>query len=475
VQADRSLACSGTVSIRVVVLVVVRIRPGLFEVDKISGALTPIGYIGAPEVIGLSFRPSDGSAWAWGDDVGLFSVDLNTGHGTLVFGYSASVEAMSWNAQGTLLYLGSGSQLSAYNPITRRVSTISKNLPSSVEALEMRPDGLLAVGVHTGTTIYAYDPIAKKTVSAENLSVKPYDDIEGIGWQHCPYLRFTKTADAASVEAGNPIGFTLKVTNRSPNTAAITVNDPLPGAPDVAWSISPAVSGCEVVDGTLICSFASVAPWASVSVHVTASPTTSQCGVYTNTATAGSDQTDTVTSSAVTKVVCPPPPGTVDFWRDWRKRYTSTQEQLLVDYIKVNNPKVFNKSGYPLTIAKVDAILKYGTSPTSNQKLLGELTAFEHNLATTALDGTGGLVQYNPNVCTAGLVDVTAIGGATAFFGTSTPTIHQIIAAIENRWTGKLTTKKTDWKWNLNEAQKTTLITVLSAINSGTIAVTGCS
>ena len=52
-----------------------------------------------------------------------------------------------------------------------------------------------------------------------------------------PNLTFTKTADAPSVNAGSPIGFTVTLSNAGPGAATgAAINDPLPGGNDVSWS-----------------------------------------------------------------------------------------------------------------------------------------------------------------------------------------------------------------------------------------------
>ena len=107
--------------------------------------------------------------------------------------------------------------------------------------------------------------------------------------------------------------------------------------------------------------------------------------------------------------------------------------------------------------------------------ILAQFTALKLNLAITQLDGTGGLVQKNDDLCTAGVVDVSSISGATAFFGTSTPTVGQIVNAVENRWTGNLTTNRNNWTWNLTNAQKDMIINIVTGINEGTLVMSsGC-
>ena len=144
---------------------------------------------------------------------------------------------------------------------------------------------------------------------------------------------------------------------------------------------------------------------------------------------------------------------------------------LLINYLKVNNPKVYST----LTIAKLDAIFNYGTKTPREQQLLGQLTALKLNLAVTYLDGTSGIIQKNSDLCLAATVNVSGISGATALFGTATPTVGQIVNYVEGKWTGTLTTNKADWKFNLTNAQKDILIKVLTGINEGTLVMSsGC-
>lgn len=121
-------------------------------------------------------------------------------------------------------------------------------------------------------------------------------------------INLSKTADAATVAAGNSIGFTLTAGNPGTGTAqVVTLNDPLPSGTGIAWSVSPAYSGpgsCGVAGGTLSCSFGSLSPGATASVHVTGTTTASSCGIYANTATASSTNASSVQASATTIVQC---------------------------------------------------------------------------------------------------------------------------------------------------------------------------
>ena len=121
-------------------------------------------------------------------------------------------------------------------------------------------------------------------------------------------LSFTKTADAASVAAGNSIGYTLSVTDSGAGAASsAALSDLLPAGTGLSWSISPAYTGpgtCAIASGSLSCSFGSLSSGGTASVHIAGATTASSCGVYPNTATATASNASSVQASATTTVVC---------------------------------------------------------------------------------------------------------------------------------------------------------------------------
>src|SRR2546430_378553 len=59
-----------------------------------------------------------------------------------------------------------------------------------------------------------------------------------------PSLSVTKTADNTSVDAGDPIWFTIEVANGGPGTAKnVTLADPLPAGTAADWGVDPAYPG----------------------------------------------------------------------------------------------------------------------------------------------------------------------------------------------------------------------------------------
>jgi uncharacterized repeat protein (TIGR01451 family) len=119
-----------------------------------------------------------------------------------------------------------------------------------------------------------------------------------------------KTADAATVAAGDPIGFTVTLSNTGDGTATgVAFTDALPGGDGVDWSISPASTGWSI-SGTvpsqsLVYAPTSLAPGASTSVHVVSDTTTASCKRYDNTASATTSNDGSDRASASVVVACP--------------------------------------------------------------------------------------------------------------------------------------------------------------------------
>ena len=121
---------------------------------------------------------------------------------------------------------------------------------------------------------------------------------------NCATVVITKTADHTNVVAGDPVGFTVTITNNGAGTAfGVTASDPLPAGLD--WAISPASAGWTIDAGVLKFGPASLAAkGGSTSVHIVATSGQADCGLVSNTASfsyAGGEGSD---HSTVT-VRCP--------------------------------------------------------------------------------------------------------------------------------------------------------------------------
>src|SRR5262249_54087471 len=125
---------------------------------------------------------------------------------------------------------------------------------------------------------------------------------------HCrpAHIHITKTADAASVNAGSPIGFTITVTNTGTGTAhGVVMTDTLPTNADLSWTESPDKAQCTISGGILTCNIGDLAPNGSFSVHITSPTTTQTCGVVNNTGnvTTTNDGTDSAGASVTVNCI----------------------------------------------------------------------------------------------------------------------------------------------------------------------------
>jgi uncharacterized repeat protein (TIGR01451 family) len=115
-------------------------------------------------------------------------------------------------------------------------------------------------------------------------------------------LVVTKTADAATVSAGDAVGFTITVQNFGPSTATgVSLSDTLPSG--LTWSDNSA--SCSVMSGVLSCSFGSLTLGASASVHVGATSAAANCGPLVNIATASAANAPPSQGGALITVGCP--------------------------------------------------------------------------------------------------------------------------------------------------------------------------
>src|SRR5215207_6505235 len=114
-----------------------------------------------------------------------------------------------------------------------------------------------------------------------------------------------KVADAASVSAGEPIGFTITVSNTGEGAAiGVTLTDTLPADAGLSWSESPDNADCSITAGELTCNFGTLAPGATREVHVTSPTTAASCGIVDNTASVTSTQSGSDTDSDSVDVNC---------------------------------------------------------------------------------------------------------------------------------------------------------------------------
>ena len=148
------------------------------------------------------------------------------------------------------------------------------------------------------------------TVSASNESDDDLGDnaSEATITVECPTMSIVKEADADVVDAGDPIGFTITVTNAGPGDAYdVEIHDTLPVADGIDWTIEggSAAALCQIAQGELTCDLGTLLAGASHDVHITSDTDFRACGVIDNTATVTISNGDGDEDDASLTVDCP--------------------------------------------------------------------------------------------------------------------------------------------------------------------------
>jgi len=126
-----------------------------------------------------------------------------------------------------------------------------------------------------------------------------------------PSLSVVKTADEATVSAGEDIGYTITVTSGGEGAArGVVMSDTLPTNAGLNWSFDQVTGGwtCAIAAGVLTCGGANfnLASGASASVHITSPTTQATCGTVRNSVSVTSSNDGNPTAGPVEIVVnCP--------------------------------------------------------------------------------------------------------------------------------------------------------------------------
>jgi len=127
---------------------------------------------------------------------------------------------------------------------------------------------------NTAVVAASNEPVADQSDNSDSASI----DV------NCPDIGVVKTADDGTISAGDTAAFTVVITNQGPGTAFnVHVADTLPAG--VTWTLDPAVAGCSIVGTALTCDFESLAPAASITLHISGETVAANCGTLHNVVT----------------------------------------------------------------------------------------------------------------------------------------------------------------------------------------------
>ena len=157
-------------------------HPGhLYIVNVQTGTLTNLGDTGFADINHISFR-ADGTLWAWAKGDGLISIDPQKGPtGTLELPTNVKVDGLTWNNDGTLLYIAKETTLWLYDGETVKKAC---DLSGYTQALEMLPNNILLIGGHEKKNVLKFKLMNLATCQLiQEIDVPTeYDDLQGMAW-----------------------------------------------------------------------------------------------------------------------------------------------------------------------------------------------------------------------------------------------------------------------------------------------------
>ncbi|MFP5361742.1 MAG: DUF11 domain-containing protein [Thermoleophilia bacterium] len=123
---------------------------------------------------------------------------------------------------------------------------------------------------------------------------------------NCGDIELTKVADAATVSAGDQVGFVITATNGGSGEArGVTVTDNLSATAGLSWSVAAGSdAGCSITGAVLTCDWGTLAAGASKSVHITSPTTSASCATIPNQASVSTSNDGSAQASASTTVNC---------------------------------------------------------------------------------------------------------------------------------------------------------------------------
>jgi|GEM_PF-2152523 len=179
--------------------------------------------------------------------------------------------------------------------------TVDGNALMTCAVGDLDPDESFVVNVTGQTSAAQCGPLNNQASAAatnereldqaDNTSLVVTVDVE------CPDVTVSKTPDSGTVNAGDPVVFTIVVGNAGQGDAyGVTLSDDLPDG--FTWTPNPGSPSCEVTGGTLECAWKQIPAGESVTVTLTAPTTPAQCEAIPNTAVVGAaNEADTGTAS----------------------------------------------------------------------------------------------------------------------------------------------------------------------------------
>jgi uncharacterized repeat protein (TIGR01451 family) len=248
---------------------------------------------------------ADGTVVAWGinqfgqssvpaDLSGVTAIAAGIYH-SLALKSDGTVVAWGWNAYGQ-------------SSVPADLSGVTAIAAGQNHSLALKNDGTI---VGWGSNVYGQISVPSGLSGVTAIAAGTYHNLALVS-SAAPDLAITQVADQATVSTGDPIGFTITVTNNGDATAnTVTLTDTLPIYTGVSWLVSGTdAASCAITAGVLSCNFGDMPSGAVKTIKLTSpGPTSSgKCDTPTisNTATVVAyNQPVESSATASTSVLCP--------------------------------------------------------------------------------------------------------------------------------------------------------------------------
>jgi hypothetical protein len=165
----------------------------VYTVNKEDGELTLVGNAGDEgqnEIVSAAFDPT-GVLWAFRQNVGLLTIELNDGSSSNVLNgpTSGNWEGLAWDPDGDYLYATEGQNFYRWDPGDGTVEQLCGDdfLPYETEALDFRFDGKLMGGSHNSDE----EALSIFEIDVDTCQVLPtnydiaYNDVESLTSEEC--------------------------------------------------------------------------------------------------------------------------------------------------------------------------------------------------------------------------------------------------------------------------------------------------
>jgi len=164
----------------------------VFLASTLDGSLTNLGTLnfsdstnGRREVVGASFNNQTGRLWIARERDGFYSFDTSDLSSlTKEYSLNKNVEAMAWNAQGSLLYFMDQKSLYSWNDTDGKKLLARDLFRHGVESLAFDQAGNLLAGIESGHDKFALMNINLDTYELTNFGEydAPSGDIESLAF-----------------------------------------------------------------------------------------------------------------------------------------------------------------------------------------------------------------------------------------------------------------------------------------------------